>query len=253
MSMTSTEMSEQAVARYAAFLNVLRSQAETVFRRGPTDEELRNEAIAIARGAAKSYLSAEQAQLNEDTADIARSAYKQALSDLGLPDATIENRFADFIFSAVYYVTCIFASQAERDVMTMAQHNQSTALRIDLYVRSGRHSPSTAAAQVMIEDNNSPAFRFVDRMGRHYKASKHIRDIYRQHLTNVYNEVYMDVVASHGRDTVFVDHPDPNYKWHGQELVIVTGAEEDLPLYYDLKDEIFHPSSQATVTVREME
>jgi hypothetical protein len=132
--------------------------------------------------------------------------------------------------------------------MTMAQHIQSTALRIDLYVRSGRHSVSSAAAAVMIEDRNAPAFKFMDRMGRRFKATKHIRDIYRQHLINIYNEVYMDVVATHGWEIVRVTHPDANYKWQGQALAIVSN-DDDFPLYYDHREEIFHPSTNASITI----
>lgn len=250
MNLRLTEMAAAAVERYGNFLTVLRSQSETVFRRGPTEEELRNEALSVAQGAARSFLGLEQAQINEDTTEVARTAFKRALSDLGLPDATLEDRFADFVFSSAYFISRIIAAQAERDIMTMAQHIQTTAQRIDLYVRSGRHSPASAAAQVMIEDNQMPAFRFIDRMGRKFKASKHIRNIYRMHLLHVYNEVYMDVVATYGRDSVRVDHPNPDYKWFGEELAIVTGGSNpDLPLYYDVKDEIFHPSSEAVVTI----
>lgn len=250
-----TDRAGRAVDRYGNFLNILRSQAETVFRRGPTDENLRQEALSVAQDAARAFLSAEQGQINDDTADIARSAYSAAMSDLALShdDFAGLDRFADFIFSASYYVSRILAAQAERDIMAMAQHIQGTALRIDLYVRSGRHSPSTAAAQVMIEDNQMPAFRFVDRMGRKFKASKHIRDLYRLHLLNVYNEVYMDVVAEYGHETVRVAHPEPSYKWQGQELLIVSNLSRDLPLYYDVKDEIFHPSSEATLTIKAQE
>jgi len=248
------EMASAAVDRYANFLDVLRAQSDSVFRRGPTDETLRNEALAVAQGAARSFLGSEQGQINEDTAEVARRAYSDALADLGAPDDVIEDRFAEFIFSSTYYVTRMLAAQAERDIMTMAQHIQSTAQRIDLYVRSGRHSVSSAAAQVMIEDRQMPAFRFVDRMGRKFKASKHIRDTYRQHLLNTYNEVYMDVVASFGRDVVWIDHPNPDYKWFGERVAIVSGGSEpDLPLYYDVREEVFHPSSEAIVTVREME
>lgn len=251
MHMEFTERSNEAVERYAVFLNILRSQADNVFRRGPTDERLRNEAEAVAQGAARSYLERETDEVLSDIAEVAGRAHSTALEDLSMVPEPMSDRLREFTEDSAYYIARILAAQAERDVVTMAQHNQQTALRIDRYVRSGRHSPSTAAAQVMIEDNNSPAFRFIDRMGRKYKASKHIRDIYRQALINVYNEVYADTVADYGRDTVFVNHPDPSYKWHRAELVIVTGARADeLPLYYDLRDEIFHPSSQATITIK---
>jgi hypothetical protein len=251
MSQFFTERAEAAVVRYGYFLDVLRSQADVVFRRGPTDGRARDEAVAVAQDAARAFLSTEQGQVNDDSAEVARRAHSAALSDLGLSDAPLEDRFGEFVFSAAYYTSRVIAGQAERDVMTMAQHIQSTALRIDLYVRSGRHSLSSAAAAVMLEDRNAPAFKFMDRMGRRFKATKHIRDIYRQHLINIYNEVYMDVVASHGHEIVRVDHPEPTYKWFGEPLLIVTGATntEDFPLYYDVREEIFHPSSRATLTI----
>jgi hypothetical protein len=249
-----TEMASAGVERYGNFLTILRGQSESVFRRGSTDENLREEAMRTAHDAARAFLGLEQAWLNEDSIEVARNAHSAALTDLGLSDTGLEDRFADFVLSSAAYVSRIIAAQAERDIMTMVQHIQATAMRIDLYVRSGRHSPATAAAQVMIEDNQMPAFRFIDRMGRKFKTSKHVRDIYRQHLLHVYNEVYMDVVATHGHDSVFVDHPNPDYKWFGEELAIVTGGpDEALPLYYDVKDEIFHPSSEATVTIRYQE
>lgn len=249
MTFDLNEMSGAAVDRYGLFLNVLRSQSDTVFRRGPTDETLRNEALAVAQGAARSFLTLEQDRVTTDTIEVARRAHSASLTDLGVSGEGLAPHLEDFSFDSAYFITRIIAAQSERDIMSMAQHIQGNALRIDLYVRSGRHTPVTAAAQVMIEDNQMPAFRFIDRMGRKYKASKHIRDTYRQHLLNVYNEVYMDVVASYGHDSVRVDHPNPDYKWFGAELAIVTGSDADIPLYYDVRDEIFHPSSEAVVTI----
>lgn len=255
MSQFFTERADAAVERYGYLLNILRSQADTVFRRGPTDGQVRDEAESVSLGAARAFLGTEQAEINEDSAEVARRAYSAALGDLGLSHDDFDglDRFGDFIFSAARYTTRIIAAQTERDVMTVAQHIQSTAMRIDMYVRSGRHSTSSAAAAIMLEDRQAPAFKFLDRMGRRFKATKHIRDIYRQHLINIYNEVYMDVVAQHGHDTVRVEHPDPSYKWFGEPLLIVTGGRsaDDTPLYYDVREEIFHPSSQATLTIRD--
>lgn len=243
-----TQMAERAVTRYQGFTALLAGQAEMVFRRGATDESLRDNAFHRGLDAARAFSSAEHAQMSDDTQTIAIAAHAQALSDLGVKQRTIPERFASFIFSASLYSARLLAAQAERDVMSMAQQMQTTALRVDLYARSGRHTPSSAAAAVMIEDSQAPAFRFIDRAGRAYKSTKHIRDLYRQHLLNIYNEVYMDVVAEHGWETVQISHPEPNFKWSGVEVMIVSG-DDDRPLYYDIKDEVFHPSSQATITI----
>jgi hypothetical protein len=244
-----SEMAERAVQRYQGFTAQLVGQAEVVFRRGATDESLRSDAFHTALDAARAFVCAEQAQLNDDTQMIAIAAHERAMTDLEAKQRTIPDRFADFIFSAALYTARIIAAQVDRDVMAMAQHNQTNALRVDLYVRSGRHTPSSATAAVMIEDSQAPAFRFVDRAGRSFKSTKHMRDVYRQHLLNIYNEVYMDSVAEFGWDAVTITHPDPSYRWFGEQVRIVS-ADDDRPLYYDIKAEVFHPSSHATLTIK---
>lgn len=243
-----TAVATSAVERYTDFLTLLRGQADVAFRRGAALGSPREEAVNVAQDAARRFLGLEQAQLNEDTADIARAAHSAAQRDLAVSETTIDDRFGDFIFSAAAYTGRMLASQIERDVMTMAQHIHTTEMRIDLYVRSGRHTPSSAAAAVMLEDNQAPGFRFVDRVGRRYKSTKHIRDIWRQHLLHIYNEVYMAVVADHGWEIVKIDHLDPHYKWYGEPVAIVS-HDDRFPLYYDIKDEVFHPSSDALITI----
>lgn len=249
------ELTNAAVDRYGSFLSVLRAQSDAVFRRDPTSEAMRNEALKTAQSAARTFLVSEQVQIEQDSRYVALSAQRAALTDMGYSSSGLTSKIEDFVLDSAYFTSRILAAQAERDVIAMAQHIQNTALRVDLYARSGRHTVSSAAAQVMIEDRMVPAFRFVDRMGRKFKASKHIRDTYRMHLLNIYNEVYMDTVATYGRETVRVYHPNPDYKWFGAELLIVTGgsADPDLPLYYDVREEIFHPSSDAVVTVQDLE
>jgi hypothetical protein len=239
-----TEKASAATERYSAFLDVLRSQSDLAMRRDPLNEVYRQEAAITARESARSFLSMQQAWLNDDTAEVARHAHARALSDLELSPRTIDDRFAHFIFSAALYTTQLLSAQVERDVTAMSQHLRIAAQRVDLYVRSGRYTKTGAVTAIMMEDTSAPTFRYVDRLGRRYKATKHIRDIYRLHLLNTHNEVYMDTAAEHGVTHVQVEHPDPAYKWHGAELSIVSGID-DAPLYYDVRDEIFHPGSNA--------
>lgn len=243
-----TEMAERSVQRYDGFLASLRGEADLLFRRGSLIESVRDEIFHRSLELARTFSAREQAELNDDAQTVAIDAHERALTELGARSETIPDRFAEFIFSAALYSTRLIAAQAERDVMSLMQHISTNAMRVDLYVRSGRHTASSAAAAVMIEDSQAPAFNFIDRAGRRYKSTKHIRDIYRASLINISNEVFMDVVASAGHDSIFVQHPDPSYKWHGAELLVISGAE-GLPLYYDVKDEIFHPSTNASVTI----
>lgn len=238
---------DQAGERYANFLNILRSQVDVVMRRGPIDPGLRDEAVSVAGGAARSWAGAEQSDLNEAVMGVGLDAWQQAHEDMGLTvPSGLEDHHA-FIFESVAYVTRLLAAQADRDVVAMADQIRTNAIRVDLNIRAGRTS-SQAAAQVLAEDSSNPAFRFVDRAGRSYKSSKVVRDTIRQSLINVYNEIYMSAVFDHGHEIVEVTHPDPNYKWFGRKIAIVSGR--DLPTYYEIRDEVFHPSSEARVTLQ---
>lgn len=244
---TFSEMASQSVARYSAFLDFLRAQSDLAVRRDPTSETVRNETISVMRERARAFISLEQAHLNEDVMTIARRAHDQAVTDLELSPRVIDDRFANFIFQMVLYTTQQLAAQVERDVVTVSRYLALAAQRIDMKVRSGRHTQTSALASVMLEDRTAQTFRFVDRMGRNYKATKHIRDTYRLHLLNTYNEVYMDVMAEYGVDELEVYHPDPNYKWAGT-LLSITG-EGDETLFYDVRDAIFHPGSDAVLSI----
>lgn len=241
---------DQAGERYAHYLNILRSQVDVVMRRGPTDASLREEAVAVAGGAARSYASYEQGSLNDIGITIANEAWDQALKDLGISDRPIPEHYHEFIFETVAYLSRILAAQADRDVVAMAQHIRNNAIRVDMNIRAGK-SASQAAAAVMLDDAQNPTFRFTDRIGRNYKSSKHIRDAVRQNLRNIWNEVYTDAVFDHGHETVQITHPDPNFKWAGQEVSLVREAARDIPYFYDIRDEVFHPSSDARLTIKD--
>ena len=116
------QMTLSASGRYLSFLDSIRTQTEIAMHQGPISETVRNEAISAGQEVARSYLSVEQAYINEDTMSVARHAHASALSDLGAIPSVISDRFADFIFSASYYTTRMIAAQVERDVMAMAQY-----------------------------------------------------------------------------------------------------------------------------------
>ena len=240
-------MSSLSQGRYSSYLDFLRSLVEQAGRRDITSENVRNDIARTARDRAREFLALEQAYLNEDTAEVARRAHASAQSDLELPQGSIDDRFADFIYRSALYTTQLLAAQAERDVIAVERHLSTLAQRVDIKIRTGQHNMTSALTSVLIEDRSSPPFRYVDRLGRNYKSTKHIRDVYRQHLLNIYNEVYLDIAAEHGVETLEIGHPEPSYKWAGT-LVSIDGEGDD-PLYYDVRDEIFHPGSDAFLTM----
>jgi len=202
----------------------------------------------VSRGEFQRFQNTEHAELNDDSADIARLAYLDAMSDANQTLDVIPDHFADFIFQAAFYTVSIIDAQARRDAFAMMQGLQETYQRVDLYQRVGNRSRISAVAAVIQENDINPKFQFVDRIGRRYKSSKHIRSTYRSHLINVYNEVYMATAAELGYSTLFIDHPNVDYKWHGAEISISPDVT-NVPSYQDIKDEVFHPSSQAQLKI----
>lgn len=241
-----TELAGAAVRRYGFFADILRGQARLALARNAVDERARNEVVNNCHDAAREYASHERSRLMEDTESIVEAAYAQALRDLDLEQEDPPADLEDFAGSAVGYTARLLQVQSDTDVMAVAQHVRRQAQRIDLYVRSGKFTPTSAASKVALEEGNTPAFRFKDRLGRVFKSTKRVRDVYRQHLLLTYNEVYIDALGARGEQFVMVAHPDPNYRWAGTRLALV--PDTDAPLYYDLRDEIFHPGSNATVT-----
>lgn len=245
---TFTDRANAAVVRYQAFTNILRSQAQVFLRAPGTDA--RHEAISVGRGAARAFLSAEMSELTTDSFEVAQDAHRRAQSEMQLSQTEIAPRIATFVEGAVSHAGETIAAQLSRDLMSMAQAVQSNEMRIDLYVRSGKHTPVSAAAAVALENQSDPNFRFLDRAGRQYKSTKHIRDIYRSHLMNVSNEVFIAVAAEYGHESVIVDHPSPEYAWRGERLDLFpdSGGEH---FYFHVRDEIFHPSSDAFLTLND--
>ena len=248
-----TALAVLAVERYGYFLDVLRSQAEIALMRGAGSVTYRTQATTVAQGAARTYVSAEAALMTADTLEVAHGSQHRALTELGLsPSASdkiaLPERMTDFITESVGIMSHMVAAQAERDVSSMAQQIHHQAMRIDLYVRSGKYTRSSAVAAVAAEDGTRPTFQFVDRIGRKFKSTKHVRDAYRMHLINTANEVFIDTAADYGVEEVVIEHPDPNYKWQGVHLSL-TGKHTAIPLYYDVRNEVFHPSSQARLTI----
>ena len=241
------DRAQAAVERYNYLLVIFRSQVDSVLRQNALSAEVRDEAIANARDAASRYLTMEQGILDEDSKEVLKRGWEDGLAGSGVKPYPLEDRHAEFLFEGAAAVSWSLGAQVSKDIATLRQHILSIAQRVDFYTRAPGYNEFRAIATVAEEEKTSPAFRYVDRLGRRYKSSKHIRDTYRQHLLNTYNEGVIDAVVTSGGNIVKVYHPDGNYKWAGEELCIT--PQRDIPLYYDVREEIFHPSSSAVLSL----
>lgn len=238
---------DAAGSRYQNFLDVLRGQVDAVMRHNPIDVVAREQAIANGYEAAAHYASMEHATLNETMMDCAYDSYDASCADCGLDEPAGLEEHHGFIFEVAAYAVRTIEMQAQRDVVTMAQQIRDNGLRVDFNMRAGMNL-GEAASSVLVENATNPVFKFADRLGRNYKSSKLIRDTVRQNLLHAWNEVYMHTAFEAGHDTVQITHPDPNFKWFGQDVSIVSN-DAGIPTYHEIRDEVFHPSSNARVTL----
>lgn len=234
-----------AVDRYSAFLDQLRTQLTAAVRADPSRGDVQRSARASSVRLAQGFVQRENDLISADTAEIAQIALSDVSSELGVtqpvelnPDLTTHIELTGDILGRT------LAAQVERDVGTFMREVAIAGLNVKVNTEAGL-SQAEAVLSVLADKPKIASFRFIDRIGRKYNSTKHVRDMYRQHLLNSYNEIYLHSLAGAGYDLASIWHPDVNSEAYGQKLSITSGG--DFPSYYDVQDQFFHPTSQALV------
>jgi hypothetical protein len=244
-----TQRALDATARYQAFLDRLRRQFEIAVADDPTHGSVRLEAAAIAKEQAQDWLADEAEVIRIDTYGLGLDAYSAAARATGQASPEAPTELHAHFGNTGNYLLEILAAQAARDISTMVREVNATGMRVDMAQRAGKRKDAALAAAVM-DRGQGPEFRFVDRLGRRYSSSKHVRDQYRHHLLTTTNEAFLYAMSEAGVDEVQINHPERNHKWHGE----IVGTHDDKATgtsYYDIRDEVFHPSSDAFLSIVE--
>lgn len=241
-----TILALEAVGRYTRLLDTLRNQYHAGVRSDPTRGDTMTEVRATATDAAARFVQREVERLQIDTSMVALHALRDAYSEVeGQAPDELPAVLIDHIEATGGCLGQALAAQVERDLATVLKELRVAAIRVEMNVEAGSPSRQTALLQVQMDSRQAPSFRFIDRIGRKYNSTKHIRDQYRLHLLTTYNEVYLHTLASFGYEEAQVWHPDPGSVAHGQILSITSGGH--YPSYYEVQDELFHPTSSALV------
>lgn len=240
-----TQRAIDAASRYEQFTDGLVRQFEIALQNDPTDARVRDQANGVARAQAVDYLDNEADVIGIDTQSFATSAYEQAAEDAGHATVSLPEELADHWEQTGQHLRETLAAQASRDIAALSQEIQVAAIRASTAARAGQ-SPQAALAAMLVDHAQGPRFRFTDRMGRRFAATKHVRDQYRQHLVLSQNEAVLYAAAEAGLDTVTIRHPEPRHRWNGH---VVTTGEGEGDSYYDIRDEVFHPSTDAYLSV----
>lgn len=231
---------EEAAARYGTLLTAFRG----LFASASSDVwsmSRRRQVVDQAYAIGRDYLNDEIARIDDATFEIALRAREIAGNSLGASLTRPEHdpALSEHLSAFAGYLRDEIAAQVERDVVTLKRELQRIALETDRDARLRGISQENALARRRA-GGIDPQFHFRDRGGRRLKSQKHIRTIWRHHLLTTYNEVMLFTLAEFGRRQARIEHPDPKHRYAG--ITFEIGDE-----YLALRDEVFHPNSEAVV------
>lgn len=133
--------------------------------------------------------------------------------------------------------------QMERDVAFMIASLRRSYLNVALAARARGISHKAALIQYRIGNATELQFFFHDRSSRKWPSRRFIRSVWRQTLLSAYNESALVALAALGEDKAQIEHASPAAATNG--LVISMSPDSTLPIYSEVRDEVFHPNAEA--------
>jgi len=240
-----TEEAELAALRYATLVEGWRALYARALDAADfgTPRQLRRveeEAYAIAR----TFLEQEARAITEATTNIAYRAYRTTLEELSVETSDeIPEAVSEHLNAAESYLRHELSVQIERDIAFLKHSLRRTILQVNLAARSKGVPHRAALMEYRIGNAAELHFFFHDRGNQKWPSRKFVRAVWRHHLLAVYNEVVLMTLADHGLEKAQVSHLNPTSQYHGQ--VIAMSAGSSLPIYAEIRNEVFHPNSDA--------
>lgn len=246
-----TELSEKAGDRYGLLVDGFRH----IFNAAVQDPDfgsarVRRQAIDQAYAMARRYLASEEDSLYAAIENVVETARESALSSLSvttredMPDAL--SALAD---ETVIYAKSEITAQIERDIALLRQNINQTGLYVASCARAQNISMRSALIQYRVGNSKELRFYFHDRTNRKWPSRKFIRSVWRHQMLSAYNDTIVHVAADHGLNEVVIDHPSPQSQVRGK--IISLAYNTGHPHYSEIKAEIFHPNTDAILTIPE--
>jgi hypothetical protein len=240
-----TVYAEAASARYELLVGSWRAIYSHALN-GPTfgsvqqQAEVSSEAFRLAR----QFLQAELDHITRAFADIALEAQGVTQKQLDVTVAdTLSEAAQTHLSDAESYLFSELSVQVERDVNMLLEALKRAALQVRLSAKARGISPKAALIEYLLSSSLELQFFFHDRGNQKWPSRKFVRSVWRHALLSAYNEVVLLTLADHRIDRAFVLHTDPASQFHGLEISVSTNSA--LPTYSEVRNEIFHPNSNA--------
>lgn len=235
---------DRAAARYRALLQGF----EGVFQRNlniePGSPRTIQRAVREAYSIADTFLAEEGEHIQSILSSVRDDAYESTLEPLGVIGEETSSEVVKHVDGLAETLDAALRVQLERDVGALRSALRGVSLRAGV-MAAGRGIPRSSALQIARMDA-SARFVFQDRAGRNWSSSKFIRTVWRQTLVLGWNETALLALAAHGQEIASINHPDQDHEWN-EELISLT-EEGTLPTWQDVKDDVFHPNTEAWIS-----
>lgn len=239
-----TEMADAAGARYQVLLDSWRSIYQRQLNGSQLDPRMIEAASLDARRIAVGFLNAEVERLTNDADGIASEAYTETLHELGVTETDELTEAVSELLNAIeQYIKREIHIQIERDIAFLEESLRRTLLQVSVAARAQGTTPRMALVQYQIGNAQEIAFFFHDRRGAKWPSRKFIRGVYRHGLLAIYNETVLLTLADHGETLAEVVHVDRHAASDG--TIIAMASNSDHPTYSEIRNEVFHPNSDA--------
>lgn len=242
-----SEIAEAAAERYLSVIFALRGAYDTALNAiDPLAPAINRQLHSTAFRVARAHLESEDAFAQEAVWEIAAQSVADALRDLGLGHVAqdVPEALSDHLSAVYEHVRSEIAVQLERDASAITQKHRKLGLQVKTYAAANGWSEAATLVHLRLAERTLK-FYFRDRQGRKWPSQKYVRTVWRHALLALYNEVYLFTLAERGQTRAVVWHPDPNSRYAGE--VIALDDEPSLPSYEDIKEDAFHPNSDAVL------
>lgn len=244
-----SEMAGNAAGRYEDFLERLRA----VYSRAISHPDFgtpshRNSVIQDSGIEASKFLGYEIPHLEEDTSEVFREAHQTTIDELQSVTAdTYTDAAQEHLQQSLNYLYESINDQVRRDLQKLKSAVNTAMFEVSVSARTRRISNLTAHKEYRVIKSADVTFGFRDRANRMWQSDKFIRTIYRQTLLSIYNETVLLALADHGVEAAYVHHADAKSEVHGMKVAL--SFVQNLPIYSDIRDEVFHPNANAYLSM----
>lgn len=243
-----TESSQRASDRYVVLLNAFRGLLSQTTRKNPVDVRARRALRENALEVARTYLMTEVG-ISSDEIEKAVSEEIFRFNAMTGANVTLEDDvIEDVIEAAEERLATEIRAQIERDIILLQSRHKDFQIETFMTSQSERVDLETAKFRVLMRGSDQVRFFARDRIGRRIQSQKFVRTVWRDTLLQAGNEAFLLAASLAGIEKLVVDHPDKNASANGVVISTSPNLVGDNS-YADIRDEVFHPNSQARLGV----